>query len=64
MLLQEMVKNACLSDKQIKKQNEQDVKDLKATINFLCKFNGYDKDIAPVICGLIIRLFQLQGPLK
>jgi hypothetical protein len=54
----------CLSEKQIKKQKEQDAKDLKATINYLARNNGYDEKVSIVIGGLLTRLIHLQGPLK
>jgi hypothetical protein len=54
----------CISEKEQKKKNEQDAKDLKAAINILVKHNCYDEKVMIVMGGLLTRLIHLQGPLK
>ena len=67
MLNGQVAKDACspcLSEKEIKKRNEQDAKDLKSTINFLARNHGYDNEVSKIIGALTTRLIHLQGPLK
>lgn len=54
----------CLSEKQLKKQREQDAKDLKVAINFLTKKSGWERDTMTVVGGLVMQLINIQGPLK
>lgn len=54
----------CLTEKQIKKRNEEEAKDLKATINYLAKNFGYDHEGSKILGQLIQKLYHLQGPLK
>lgn len=54
----------CLSEKEMKKMAEQEAKDLKATISYLAKNHGLDKEVAMVTGALVTKLIRLQGPLK
>lgn len=54
----------CLSDKQIKKQNEESIKEIKTAINILHKHMNYEKESISVVGYLMMRLIQLTGPLK
>jgi hypothetical protein len=54
----------CLSPKEIKKQNEEQIRDLKTSINCLSKNFGYEKETVTVIGWMTVRLIHLLGPLK
>lgn len=54
----------CLSEKELKKRNAQEAKELKATINLLATKYGYDKEVSMVLGNLVASLIRLEGPLK
>jgi hypothetical protein len=49
---------------QIKKRNEQDVKELKETINHLVKHGYHSDEMFNVVGVLTMKLIQIHGPLK
>lgn len=54
----------CLSEKQLKKQKEEQSKDLKLAINILAKNMGFERDTLTVLGGLVCQLIRNTGPLK
>ena len=54
----------CLSEKQMKKQREEEAKEIKATLNFLSKNYGFDEHVAKVMGNMVAQLIRIQGPLK
>lgn len=49
----------CLTEGQRKKQIAQEAKELKATINFLSRNNGYDREVLYVLGNLVNQLIRL-----
>jgi len=54
----------CMTPAQIKKRNEQDVKELKETINHLVKHGYHSDEMFNVVGVLTMKLIQIHGPLK
>lgn len=54
----------CLTPVQLKKQREQDVKEIKATINALAKHGYHSAEMLNIIGVLVMKLINFHGPLK
>lgn len=54
----------CLSPKEMKKKFEKEREELKATINYLARNQGFDREGSTTLGALVARFINVHGPLK